>query len=357
MSQFTGRAKEIITIPPKPIPTGFKAWILADNGYFLSWAWHAKGDGSQGIGRIPRALGRNKTAAVVVYFSGTLPEAPPGTYSVTLDNLFISTKLVAYLRSKGFGARGTARINAGIYKDLLEIKKSDEKDIIPWGATHIRYVADGTVAQIGWKDPSYCLFMSNMDSVDDDNTVITKRRRPNETATCAKTARKPFEDLPEKDLPRPALTYLYNIEMNGVDKGDQKRAAYQIQQRQQKGWKAMFYTLIGIVVVDSYLLSSYAAVPKEDKFTKHLALREALYKALFTHATGAAAVGANETLPVAGPVNIPLPPGGSIPWINQDADGAAAENARTAYMLKVVSSKEVHFVCRLQEVQAAAIYV
>ena len=72
-----------------------------------------------------------------------------------------------------------------------------------------------------------------MDPVDD--TVTTKRRRPNETTICAKTARKLFEDLPEKDLPRPALTYLYNIEMNAVDKEDQRRAAYQIQQRQQKG--------------------------------------------------------------------------------------------------------------------------
>ena len=44
MSRFTGRAKEIITIPLEPIPTVFKAWILADDGYFLSWSWHAKGD-------------------------------------------------------------------------------------------------------------------------------------------------------------------------------------------------------------------------------------------------------------------------------------------------------------------------
>ena len=49
----------------------------------------------------------------------------------------------------------------------------------------------------------------------------------------------------------------------------------------------MFYTLIGIVVVNSYLLSSYAAVPKKDKFTMYLAFREALYKALFIHTTGA----------------------------------------------------------------------
>ena len=68
----------------------------------------------------------------------------------------------------------------------------------------------------------------------------------------------------------------------------------------------MFYTLIDIIIVNSYLLSSYAAVPKEDKFTKYLAFREALYKVLFNHATGAAAAGAKETMPVAGPVNIPL---------------------------------------------------
>ena len=146
MSKFTECAKEIITIPSKPIPTGFKAWILADNGYFLSWVWYAKNDGPQGIGSISKALGRNKIAAVVVYLLKTLPEGPPGIYSVTLDNLFVSEKLVFYLGSQGFGARGTARTNVGIYKDLLNIKRSDEKDKIEWGIRDIRYVANGTVA-------------------------------------------------------------------------------------------------------------------------------------------------------------------------------------------------------------------
>ena len=75
----------------------------------------------------------------------------------------------------------------------------------------------------------------------------------------------------------------------------------------------MFYTLISIVVVNSYLLSSYAAVPKKEKFTKYLIYREALYKVLFAQATGAVAAGAQETLPVAGSVNAVLLPGGSIP--------------------------------------------
>ena len=149
MSRFTGRSKEKITIPSKPIPTGIKGWVIADEGYFMYWIWHAKGDGPQGIGKVPKPLGKNKTAAVVVYLLKTLPKGPPGTYSVTLDNLFTSTKLLVYLSAEGFGARGTARTNAGIHQDLLDYKKSDKNDIISWGTTHLRYVAEGTVAQIG----------------------------------------------------------------------------------------------------------------------------------------------------------------------------------------------------------------
>ena len=97
MVRFTGRAKEKLTIPTKPIPTGIKAWIIADKGYFLHWFWHAKGSGPQGISQISRPLERNKIALVVLVFLKTLPQGPPGTYSVILNSLFIFTRLLAYL--------------------------------------------------------------------------------------------------------------------------------------------------------------------------------------------------------------------------------------------------------------------
>ena len=53
MIQFIGRVKEKLTILTKLIPTGIKAWIIADKDYFLYWFWHAKGSGPQEIGRIP----------------------------------------------------------------------------------------------------------------------------------------------------------------------------------------------------------------------------------------------------------------------------------------------------------------
>lgn len=41
MVRFQGRCKDKTTIPTKPIPTGFRIWLLAQDGYFLRWLWHA----------------------------------------------------------------------------------------------------------------------------------------------------------------------------------------------------------------------------------------------------------------------------------------------------------------------------
>ena len=144
----------------------------------------------------------------------TLPQ--DSLYGVILNKLFISTKLLKYLSLIGYDAQGTARINTKIHKDLLKFKQCDTKDVIPWGIKHWRLVANRDIVQIRWKNTgSYCFFMSNMDS--GVNTIITKRRRPNETATCAKTGRVPFGNQAKKTLPRPALTYHYNIRMNQID--------------------------------------------------------------------------------------------------------------------------------------------
>ena len=56
------------------------------------------------------------------------------------------------------------------------------------------------------------------------------------------------------------------------------------------------------MVVNSFLISSYAPVPIEDKITKHVVFREALFKALFAHATGPEGAGAADIPPLAGPI-------------------------------------------------------
>ena len=59
MKRYTGRAKETTTVLTKPIPTGYKIWVLAENGYFLRWVFHSKGTGPVGV-KTPEVLGGNR---------------------------------------------------------------------------------------------------------------------------------------------------------------------------------------------------------------------------------------------------------------------------------------------------------
>jgi len=43
--RFIGRALEIVNIPTKPTPEGFKIWILANQGYVVDWMYYSKGEG------------------------------------------------------------------------------------------------------------------------------------------------------------------------------------------------------------------------------------------------------------------------------------------------------------------------
>jgi hypothetical protein len=112
MIGFLGRAKEIVHIPTKPTPTGYKVWAMADKGYTLNWLWHAPGekteDGPQGISPHLRKLGVNRTQQAVIQLLSTLPNHGKG-HLVWLDNLFSSGRLFEILANQGIGAAGTVR--------------------------------------------------------------------------------------------------------------------------------------------------------------------------------------------------------------------------------------------------------
>ena len=90
-----------------------------------------------------------------------------------------------------------------------------------------------------------------------------------------------------------------------------------------------------------YLLSLHAPVPKENKYTDYLVFRQALYKALFQHLTGAAAAGATDTLPVAGSVNLMLPPGDTVLIVDNPDTKNRAELVATAAVAHIAGEKLV----------------
>jgi hypothetical protein len=288
---YEGRAKETTTVPNKPTPTGFKVWAVAQRGFLLCWNWHVPGikNGPVGV-RTPRELGGtikagkggNKTQAVVLHLIGRLPKPPTGLgYHVFLDNLFVSTKLVEYARAQGIGVTGTCRDNGGVIQELLDLKKSDKKDVIKWGTTYSMPTESGKVCQVGWKDQAFVLMMSSVWS--GDQKVSRLRKRPKETSSKAKTAREPFGDDAIKELFIPAIADGYNYHMGAVDEFDHLTAQNAgLRHVRRGGAQALEHWLLRTVLVNSYLLAlcSDAPEPRQINFRSQQDFRRQLVGAL-----------------------------------------------------------------------------
>ena len=150
IARFTGRSHDIINIPGKPTPEGYKMWVLACDGFVLAWLFHTKRKYYGPIDletkwlRDPYKL--SKTEAVVATLLHRFQENGNFQYIVWLDNLFTSARLLVILRDTlGYGAAGTVRSatakgddNArGFDNSLYDLKKRFG-DSIKWGHTTLR---------------------------------------------------------------------------------------------------------------------------------------------------------------------------------------------------------------------------
>jgi hypothetical protein len=222
-----------------------------------------------------------------------LPKPPKGSgYHLFLDNLFVSTKFVEYARSQGVAVTGTCRTDGGVIQELLDLKKQDNKDIIPWGTTYSMPIENGQVCHIGWKDQAFVLMISSFMS--GDERVLRKRKRPKETSSKAKTARRPFNNEPTKELSIPAVTDGYNYNMGAVDEFDHLTAQNPgLRHVLRGGHQALEHWLLRTVLVNCYLLARYSRElegkvgrGKEERSRSQADFRRQLIGALLAKGTG-----------------------------------------------------------------------
>jgi hypothetical protein len=133
----------------------------------------------------------------------------------------------------------------GVIKELLDLQKSDKKDVIPWGETYSMYTPNGEVCHVGWKDQAFVLMMSFFMS--GDERVERLRKRPKETSSKAKTARKPFGKEPVKVLSIPAIADRYNYHMAAQNPG--------LRHVERGGHQALEHWLLRTVLINCYLLA------------------------------------------------------------------------------------------------------
>ena len=89
---------------------------------------------------------------------------------------------------------------------------------------------------VGWKDKQVRP-MILVSTVCSSKTIRVNRRDPNRPA-----------------VDKPVVVHQYNQSMNRVDKADQYSVNYRFQCRSVKWWRKMFFWLLEVSVVNSYLL-------------------------------------------------------------------------------------------------------
>ena len=304
IQRFMGRSKEIVNIPSKPTPEGFKIWVLANAGYVLDWMYHAKGDQ---LGPVDlddfwtNDLKFSKTQAVVLDLVTQKGILNNFQHVIWLDNLFTSARLLRQLKQEGFGAAGTVRTsktarekieekdqtalkeqNRGL-NPLLSSLKLDHNAQIPWGQLYL--VSDGEVLQAAWKDQNVVLFMSTVST--GIESVLRNRRRPAKSATNSRTSREVFGDSPTKKLLIPRFIDDYNHFMGGVDTADQLKSYYNTQRKHHKNWKPLWHFLLDTTITNCFKLHRHCPlsrrVPLPSIRYTHKEFRTRLAVLLFDH--------------------------------------------------------------------------
>ena len=311
IQRFMGRAKEIVNIPTKPEPEGFKIWVLANCGYVLDWLYHCKGDNKGPVDLndfFTKELGFPKTQAVVLDLLSQHGISDQFQHIVWLDNLFTSVRLLTQLEDDGFGAAGTVRTTrtkrevkeakSGTKAQQKELQKEHNRGLDPqlsdlkikhnvqleWGKLYACLSEDERVLEFAWKDQNVVLFMSTVSNGRD--TVTRLRRRPTKTATNARTSRAPFQGKDVKELDIPEFIDMYNHFMNGVDVADQLRSYYTTQRTHFKTWKPLWHFLLDTTVTNAYKIAHCTPERPNSEPWEHFShkkFRSRLASQLFAH--------------------------------------------------------------------------
>jgi Transposase IS4 len=145
MLKFEGRTTQKITIPGKPIPTGFKIFALGDSGYIYNWECTRPGL-AEGVLKEKKRISvsilnskistfLNPTQSVVIRLIKCLSiYIQKGlSFHLFLDNLFVCWKSAIALKERGIAViRIVRKGTSGYPPRLLQLKKVNRG--LLWGA-------------------------------------------------------------------------------------------------------------------------------------------------------------------------------------------------------------------------------
>ena len=289
MVAYRGRTKHTVKIKNKPIPEGYKVWVLAEAGYVWTWLWHSKIEGPEKISKNGTKNNFLPIPLLPIHFPATfalvlqLAREVRNWYNhriftVFLDNLFLNVEVAQALLVLGFLCMGTTRKNTkGIPQALLDLKEQNRA--LVWNSCIGKIV--NSVLCFLWQDNNTVLGITTAYSL--HHLVKRLRNRPSITSTNAHIVRPVFGDLQRKELKIPYAIDEYNHHMNAVDRNNQLRKRMSvIRPYQRRTWRPAWHWMLDVVLVNCYLIWKSLRRP-DGSGRGHRKFRHALAMALLNY--------------------------------------------------------------------------
>ena len=225
MIRFKGRSSLKQYNPMKPIKRGFKLWCLSDNtGYVFQTKVYTGKAETQNASDDVKKFGLG--GEVVLSLLKHITEA---NHKVFFDHFFSSLPLLERLKALNILACGTIRTNR---KDLpsLAPDKSLKRGEFDYHST------SNGITVYKWIDKKPVHFVSNYHEV--STTTVQRRNRDGSKST----------------VPCPQIVEDYYKYMGGTDKHDMLRELYGVNRKNCKWWHRLFFGLLDMAIVNSFVL-------------------------------------------------------------------------------------------------------
>ena len=217
-------------IKNKPTKWGIKLWVLADsaNGYTCDFDVY--------IGRNAAAVPSANGLGYDVVMKLVQPLINQG-YHLYFDNFYTSVTLVKDLFRLMIPATGTAFENRRGFPDSMKNSKQ-------WARRKqrgsMRWERDGVCLALQWKDNRPVTMLTSIDNANDFLFIDRNEK-----------VRNVWQRVRVK---QPKAVHNYNQYMNAVDRSDQILAKNSALRKCMRWWKTLFFHMIDIAVVNSFIL-------------------------------------------------------------------------------------------------------
>lgn len=215
MAKFKGRSSLKQYLPLKPVKRGIKLWVRSDSltGYVYDLNVYS--------GKDTEILDGTLGERVVWKLASSINQKD---VVLCFDRFFTSTLL---MKSLPFACVGTC---IGTRKNIPKVNSKLDRGQAEF------LCADGGITFTRWQDTKQVLALSNCHG--DKMTKVLRMQKNGEKAAV---------NCPE-------IIEFYNKYMGGVDLTDQLAGLYEFDRKSLKWWKKVFYKLLMIAAVNSYII-------------------------------------------------------------------------------------------------------